>query len=180
VYGYRYTGMPYTISQQCGRYGRPCDEGEGVIPRMLAGGSAADAPTTDATRRIAVVDQEWQHIRAVDILVVLRSFAPKIGGAFTPHCLLTVHQCTSTRGCLALHGARSQRGLHTSLFAPSASVYLYTLAASSSLAWPPVPHTQNKIHRYPSDSSYVIPVLRGGLTTTAVRYGPCDMAACSA
>jgi hypothetical protein len=151
-----------------------------VIPRMLAGGSAADAPTTDATRRIAVVDQEWQHIRAVDILVVLRSFAPKIGGAFTPHCLLTVHQCTSTRGCLALHGARSQRGLHTSLFAPSASVYLYTLAASSSLAWPPVPHTQNKIHRYPSDSSYVIPVLRGGLTTTAVRYGPCDMAACSA
>ena len=58
---------------------------EGVIPRMLApgaGGLADDVPTMDATRRLAVVDQEWQHLRAVDILVVLRSFAPK-GGEVT-------------------------------------------------------------------------------------------------
>ena len=58
---------------------------EGVIPRMLApgaGGLADDIPTSDATRRLAVVDQEWQHLRAVDILVVLRSFAPK-GGEVT-------------------------------------------------------------------------------------------------
>ena len=33
----------------------------------------------DATERLAVVDQEWQHLRAVDLLVVLRSFAPKSG-----------------------------------------------------------------------------------------------------
>ena len=47
-----------------------------------AGGLADDIPTSDATRRLAVVDQEWQHLRAVDILVVLRSFAPK-GGEVT-------------------------------------------------------------------------------------------------
>ena len=56
-------------------------ESEGVIPQMLAGagGHTDDVPTTDATRRVAIVDQEWQHLRAVDLLVVLRSFAPKTG-----------------------------------------------------------------------------------------------------
>jgi hypothetical protein len=44
---------------------------------MLAGvvapaASGEDVPTIDATRRIAIVDQEWQHLRAVDLLVVLR------------------------------------------------------------------------------------------------------------
>lgn len=34
----------------------------------------------DATRRLAVVDLDWEHVRAVDILVALRSFLPK-GGA---------------------------------------------------------------------------------------------------
>ena len=37
----------------------------------------------DATRRLAVVDLDWAHIRAVDILAVLRSFAPQarcVGG----------------------------------------------------------------------------------------------------
>ena len=59
-----------------------------MIPRMLAGAGAprndADADDAepgmiDATERLAVVDQEWQHLRAVDLLVVLRSFAPKSG-----------------------------------------------------------------------------------------------------
>ena len=34
----------------------------------------------DATRRLAAVDLDWDHVRAVDILAVLRSFVPK-GGA---------------------------------------------------------------------------------------------------
>ena len=50
-----------------------------VFSRPVAGGYTDDVATTDATRRIAVVDQEWQHLRAVDLLVVLRSFAPKSG-----------------------------------------------------------------------------------------------------
>lgn len=60
-------------------------ESEGVIPRMLAGSSTkqgSDDDETDqipATSRIAIVDQEWQHLRAVDLLVVLRSFAPVAG-----------------------------------------------------------------------------------------------------
>ena len=63
---------------------------EGVIPRMLAGGATKNARDDgeeepeepgmiDATDRLAVVDQEWQHLRAVDLLVVLRSFAPQSG-----------------------------------------------------------------------------------------------------
>ena len=58
------------------------EEGEeGVIPRMLQGASGYgdDVPTCDATSRVAIVDQEWQHLRAVDLLVVLRSFCPKNG-----------------------------------------------------------------------------------------------------
>lgn len=34
----------------------------------------------DATPRLAAVDLDWDHVRAVDILAVLRSFVPK-GGA---------------------------------------------------------------------------------------------------
>jgi len=34
----------------------------------------------DATRRLAAVDLDWDHVRAVDILAVLRSFVPQ-GGA---------------------------------------------------------------------------------------------------
>ena len=58
---------------------------EGVIPRMLAGATRGEDDedpepgTINATERIAVVNQEWQHVRAVDLLVVLRSFAPKSG-----------------------------------------------------------------------------------------------------
>jgi len=62
------------------------DSEEGVIPRMLAGGGGsrddeddAEPGMIDATARVAVVNQEWQHLRAVDLLVVLRSFAPKSG-----------------------------------------------------------------------------------------------------
>lgn len=58
------------------------EEGEeGVIPQMLQGasGHGDDVPTCDATKRVAIVDQEWQHLRAVDLLVVLRSFCPKNG-----------------------------------------------------------------------------------------------------
>ncbi|KAI3438627.1 hypothetical protein D9Q98_001049 [Chlorella vulgaris] len=36
----------------------------------------------DATCRLAAVDLDWEHVRAVDILAVLRSFVPK-GGAIT-------------------------------------------------------------------------------------------------
>lgn len=36
-------------------------------------------PLSEATSRLAVVDLDWTHIRAVDILSVLRSFLPKAG-----------------------------------------------------------------------------------------------------
>ena len=32
----------------------------------------------DATHRLACVDLDWDHVRAVDILAVLRSFLPKV------------------------------------------------------------------------------------------------------
>lgn len=45
----------------------------------LAANPEEDIPLVDGTRRLAVVDLDWQHVRAVDILVVLRSFTPKGG-----------------------------------------------------------------------------------------------------
>jgi hypothetical protein len=33
----------------------------------------------DATARLAAVDLDWEHVRAVDILAVMRSFVPKDG-----------------------------------------------------------------------------------------------------
>jgi hypothetical protein len=36
-------------------------------------------PSVDATRRLAVVDLDWGAVRAVDIMVVLRSFLPRGG-----------------------------------------------------------------------------------------------------
>jgi hypothetical protein len=35
-----------------------------------------DVPTGDATRRIAVMDLAWEHVRAVDVLAALQSFVP--------------------------------------------------------------------------------------------------------
>ena len=32
----------------------------------------------DATHRLACVDLDWDHVRAVDILAVLQSFLPKV------------------------------------------------------------------------------------------------------
>ena len=55
------------------------EEEEGVLPTMLVGEADKDIPTIDATRRLAIVNCEWQHIRAVDLYAVLRSFAPKGG-----------------------------------------------------------------------------------------------------
>ncbi len=36
-------------------------------------------PLVESTRRLAVVDLDWTAVRAVDILVVLRSFLPRGG-----------------------------------------------------------------------------------------------------
>jgi len=55
------------------------DEEEGVLPTMLVGEADKDIPTIDATRRLAIVNCEWQHIRACDLFAVLRSFTPKGG-----------------------------------------------------------------------------------------------------
>jgi len=55
------------------------EEDEGVLPTMLVGEADKDIPTIDATRRLAIVNCEWQHIRACDLYAVLRSFAPKGG-----------------------------------------------------------------------------------------------------
>ena len=55
------------------------EEEEGVLPTMLVGEADKDIPITDATRRLAIVNCEWQHIRACDLYAVLRSFVPKGG-----------------------------------------------------------------------------------------------------
>ena len=55
------------------------EEDEGVLPTMLVGEEYKDKHTIDATRRLALVNCEWQHIRACDLYAVLRSFAPKGG-----------------------------------------------------------------------------------------------------
>lgn len=55
------------------------DQEEGVLPTMLVGEADKDIPTIDATRRLAIVNCEWQHIRACDLFAVLRSFTPKGG-----------------------------------------------------------------------------------------------------
>lgn len=51
---------------------------EGVIARFVEG--EEEVPTSEATPRLALVDLEWDRMRAVDILAVLRSFLPP-GGA---------------------------------------------------------------------------------------------------
>ncbi|KAK9828879.1 hypothetical protein WJX72_002532 [[Myrmecia] bisecta] len=43
----------------------------------LAANPDEKIPTTDETRRLAIVDLDWERIRAVDILAVLRSFLGK-------------------------------------------------------------------------------------------------------
>ncbi|GAB4817011.1 hypothetical protein N2152v2_004057 [Parachlorella kessleri] len=48
-------------------------------PDEQARRGALGVPLSEATRRLAVVDLDWAHIRAVDILAVLRSFLPKGG-----------------------------------------------------------------------------------------------------
>ena len=42
-------------------------------------GHESSVPKQDATKRLALVNCEWQQIRAVDILTILRSFCPASG-----------------------------------------------------------------------------------------------------
>ena len=49
-------------------------------PGAMAANPAEVIPRGDETRRLAVVDLDWERLTSLDILVVLRSFAPK-GGA---------------------------------------------------------------------------------------------------
>ena len=49
-----------------------------MLPTMLVGEADKDIPI-DATRRLAIVNCEWQHIRSRDLFAVLRSFTPKGG-----------------------------------------------------------------------------------------------------
>ena len=42
-------------------------------------GTKSSVPEQDATKRLALVNCEWQQIRAVDILTILRSFCPSSG-----------------------------------------------------------------------------------------------------
>ena len=42
-------------------------------------GHESSVPEQDATKRLALVNCEWQQIRAVDILTILRSFCPSSG-----------------------------------------------------------------------------------------------------
>ena len=42
-------------------------------------GHESSVPEQDATKRLALVNCEWQQIQAVDILTILRSFCPASG-----------------------------------------------------------------------------------------------------
>ena len=48
----------------------------------LAANPDEEVPLADETRRLAVLDLDWAHVRAVDVLAVLRSFVPR-GGAIS-------------------------------------------------------------------------------------------------
>ncbi len=45
----------------------------------LAANPAERIPEGDETARLALLDLDWDHVRAVDILAVLRSFLAKAG-----------------------------------------------------------------------------------------------------
>lgn len=53
------------------------DEEEGVLARF--GDEGASVPLSDHTRRLAVVDLEWDRVTATDVFAVLRSFVPRGG-----------------------------------------------------------------------------------------------------
>jgi hypothetical protein len=53
----------------------------------------------DATPRLAAVDLDWEHLRAVDILALLRSFLPK-GGAITSVVVYPSGACSACMPCL--------------------------------------------------------------------------------
>ena len=44
----------------------------------LAGNPDERIPAGNETRRLALVDLDWDHVRALDILAVLRSFLAKV------------------------------------------------------------------------------------------------------
>ena len=45
----------------------------------LAGNPDEPIPEGDETARLAILDLDWEHVTAVDILAVLRSFLGKVG-----------------------------------------------------------------------------------------------------
>ena len=55
----------------------------------------------DATPRLAAVDLDWEHLRAVDILALLRSFLPK-GGAITSVVVYPSGACLPACVCMWL------------------------------------------------------------------------------
>ncbi|CAM9336850.1 unnamed protein product, partial [Chrysoparadoxa australica] len=54
-------------------------EGEGNDENEGSGGGQADVPVGEATTRIAVMDCDWSHMRAVDLQVLCSSFTPSQG-----------------------------------------------------------------------------------------------------
>ncbi|CAM6082843.1 unnamed protein product [Calypogeia fissa] len=56
-------------------------DSESDVEQEISGAEEEEkVPTTeDETRRLAIVNMDWEHIRAVHLLVLMRSFAPKGG-----------------------------------------------------------------------------------------------------
>jgi len=59
--------------------GEDDEEDDGVLARFHGDVEDEDAEQIDPTRRIALVDMNWDHVRAVDVFVLLSSFLPKKG-----------------------------------------------------------------------------------------------------
>ena len=53
----------------------------------LAANFDEEVPTMEGegTRRLALLDMDWEHVRAVDILMVLRSFLVEVGCPIPQH-----------------------------------------------------------------------------------------------
>lgn len=75
--GTGWTQVPCQQQSMCVIRGRPMQDGAESESTVSRG---------EDTRRVAICNMDWDHVRAVDLLAVLRSFAPP--GGVCPACMV--------------------------------------------------------------------------------------------